>query len=67
MDPFVQSRKGVTFSTCEKVWNFTEELNVMKMNSNTKIEQELTCRFKIDMRNFTNFEPSIRKSNKIVF
>ena len=67
MDPFVQSRKGVTFSTCEKVWNFTEELNVMKMNNNTKIEQELTCRFKIDMRNFTNFDPSTRKSKKFVF
>ena len=52
MDLFVQSRKGVTL-------NFTEELNVMKMNNNTKIEEELSCRFKIDMRNFTNFEPSI--------
>ena len=60
MDLFVQSRKGVTL-------NFTEELNVMKMNNNTKIEEELTCRFKIDMRNVTNFDPSIRKSKKIVF
>ena len=60
MDLFVQSRKGVTL-------NVTEELNVMKMNNNTKIEEELTCRFKIDMRNVTNFDPSIRKSKKIVF
>ena len=60
MDLFVQSRKGVTL-------NFTEELNVMKMNNNTKIEEELICRFKIDMTNFTNFEPSIWKSKKIVF
>ena len=60
MDLFVQSRKGVTL-------NFTEELNVMKMNNNTKIEEELTCCFKIDMRNVTNFDPSIRKSKKIVF
>ena len=60
MDLFVQSRKGVTL-------NVMEELNVMKMNSNTKIEEELTCRFKIDMRNVTNFDPSIRKSKKIVF
>ena len=60
MDLFVQSRKGVTL-------NVTEELNVMKMNNNTKIEEKLTCRFKIDMRNVTNFDPSIRKSKKIVF
>ena len=60
MDLFVQSRKGVTL-------NVTEELNVMKMNKNTKIEEELTCCFKIDMRNVTNFDPSIRKSKKIVF
>ena len=60
MDLFVQSRKGVTL-------NVTKELNFMKMNNNTKIEEELTCRFKIDMRNVTNFDPSIRKSKKIVF
>ena len=60
MDLFVQSRKGVTL-------NVTKELNVMKMNNNTKIEEELTCRFKIGMRNVTNFDPSIRKSKKIVF
>ena len=29
----------------------------MTMND-TKIEEEFTCRFKIDMRNFTNFDPS---------
>ena len=60
MDLFVQSRKGVTL-------NFTEELNVMKMNNNTKIEEELNFRFKIDTRNFTSFDPSTRKSKKIVF
>ena len=32
----------------------------MKMKNDTKIEEELTCRFKIDM-NFTNFYPSARK------
>ena len=26
----------------------------MKMKNDTKIEDEITCRFKIDMRNFTN-------------
>ena len=39
----------------------------MKMKSDTKVEEELTCRFKIDMMNFTNFDPSTRKSKKLVF
>ena len=38
---------------------FTEQLYVMTMKNDTKIEEELTCRFKIDMRKFTNFDPSI--------
>ena len=33
---------------------FTGELCVMTMKTDTKIEVELTCRFKIDMRNFTH-------------
>ena len=44
---------------------FTEELCVMKMKNDTKIEEELTCRFKIDMRNLTNFDSSTQKSKKI--
>ena len=28
----------------------------MKMNNDTKIEEELTCQFEIDMRNLTNFD-----------
>ena len=43
---------------------FTEELCVMKMKNDTKIEEELTCCFKTDMRNFTNFDPSTQKSKK---
>ena len=34
----------------------------MTMKNYTKIEQELTGRFKIDIRNFTNFHPSTQKS-----
>ena len=30
----------------------------MTMKNDTKLEEELTCRLKIDMRNFTNFDPS---------
>ena len=44
---------------------FTEELCVMTMKNNTKFEEELTCQFKIDMRNLTNFDLSTRKSQKI--
>ena len=43
---------------------FTGEFCVIKMKNDTKYEQELTCQFKIDMRKFTNFDPSARKSHK---
>ena len=36
----------------------------MKMKNDAKIERELTCQFKIDMRNLTNFDVSTRKSQK---
>ena len=43
---------------------FTEELCVVKIKNGAKIEEILTCQFKIDMRNLTNFDPSTRKSHK---
>ena len=43
---------------------FTEELYVMTMKNDEKFEEELTCRFKTDMRNLTNFDPSTQKSQK---
>ena len=30
----------------------------MTMINNAKFEEELTCHFKIDMKNLTNFDPS---------
>ena len=33
---------------------FLEKLCVMTMKNNEKFEEELTCHFKIDMRNLTN-------------
>ena len=39
----------------------------MAMKNDTKIQVELTCRFKIYMRNFTDFDPSAQKSKKFVF
>ena len=35
----------------------------MTMKNDAKIE-ELTCQFKIDMRNLTNFDPNTQKSQK---
>ena len=43
---------------------FKGELCVMTMKNEAKIEEELTCQFKIDMRNLTNFDLSTRKSQK---
>ena len=40
------------------------ELCVMTMTNGAKFEQELTCQFKIDMRNLTHFDPSTQKSHK---
>ena len=57
-DPFVQSGKGMTLK-------FTEELCVMAMKNNAKFEEELTCHFKTDIRNLTNFDSSTWKSKKI--
>ena len=33
----------------------------MTMKNNTKFEEELTCQFKMDIRNLTNFDLSTRK------
>ena len=37
----------------------------MKLNRDTKVGEESTCRFKIDRKNLTNFDPSSRKSKKV--
>ena len=36
---------------------FTGELSLMTMKNDEKFEEELTCHFKVDMRNLTNFDP----------
>ena len=36
----------------------------MKMKNDSKFKRELTCRFKIDMRNLTNVDLSTQKSQK---
>ena len=40
---------------------FTGELFVMTIKNDAKLEEELTCRVKIDMRNLTSFDPSTQK------
>ena len=55
--PFVQSWKCMSLK-------FTGELCVITMKNDAKFEEELTCQFKIDMRNLTNFDPRTRKSQK---
>ena len=42
--------------------NYTGKLCVMTMKNDSKPEKELTCQFKIDMKNLINFDPSTRKS-----
>ena len=43
---------------------FTEELCVMAIKNDAKVEEELTCRFKIDMGNLENFDWNTQKSKK---
>ena len=44
--------------------NTSGELCIMTMKNDSKFEKELTCQFKIDPKNLTNFDPSTRKSQK---
>ena len=45
----------------------TEQLCVITVKNDTKIEEGLTCRFKIDMSILTNFDPNTRKSKRFAF
>ena len=39
----------------------------MTMKNDAKFEEELTCRFKTDKKNWTNFDSGSRKSQKLGF
>ena len=41
-----------------------DDIYYVTMKNDTKCEEELTCEFKIDMINLTNFDPSTQKSQK---
>ena len=43
---------------------FTGKYCLMKMKNDAKLEDELTCQFKIDMKNLRKFYPSTQKSQK---
>ena len=53
----IQSRKCMSLK-------FTGELFVMTMKKDARLEEELTFRFKTDMRPLRSFDPSTRKSQK---
>ena len=36
----------------------------MTINHDGKFKEELTCHFKTDLKNLTNFDPSTQKSKK---
>ena len=44
--------------------NPSEELSVITVKNDTRFEEELTCHFKVDMRNLMNFDLSTQKSQK---
>ena len=56
-DPFVQSRRCMSYKP-------TEEPKVMSLKNDEKSEAESTCRFKIDIRNLTNFDLRTQKFQK---
>ena len=56
---------GSFLSKVEMSWKFTEELCVMAMKNDEKSEEELSCRFKIDIRNLRNFDSRAGKVSKI--
>ena len=46
---------------------FTGVFSVMTIKNDARFEEDLTCQFKIDMGNLTNFDPSTQKTRKITF
>ena len=59
LDPFIQSRKCMSLK-------HRGDLCVMIMKNDAKFEIELTCHFKIDMRNLIHSDPSTQKSQKVI-
>ena len=58
--PFTQSRKCMSL-------NFTGWFCIMIMKNDAKFEEDLTCQFKIDIRNLTNFDLSTQNLKYLHF
>ena len=54
IDFLIQRRKLMSLK-------FKGELFVMAMKNDARLKEELTCNFKTDMTNLTNFDPSTQK------
>ena len=54
----------MTMNNDAKFIKFTAELCIMAMNNDAKFKEELSCKFKINMKNLTNFDLSTQKSQK---
>ena len=52
---FIRSKKCTSLK-------FTDEFCIMTIKNDTKPEEELTCQFKTDVKNLTNFDPTTWKS-----
>ena len=46
-------------------FKITEELCIMTMKNDVKFEEDLTCHFKVGMRNLRNFDLSTQNSQKL--
>ena len=46
---------------------FTGKICIMTIKNDAKFEEELACQFKIGMRNFTNFDPSLENLKNLHF
>ena len=54
-----------SFYPKQEIYEHNTYSGVMVTKNDTKFEEKLTCRFKTEMRNLTNFYPSTRKSQKL--
>ena len=62
--PKIGILRGSFYRKSKLSLKFTGEFCVMTMKSDAKFEEELTCQFKSDIEDMTNFNPSTRKSQK---
>ena len=56
-NPFIQNRKCMSLK-------LTGEFFVIAIKNDAKFEKKLTCQFKTDMKNLTDFDLSTQKSQK---